>query len=77
MVKLRFISQLTEQSIIGPAINIPMDKLHLLNKSTEVDWIRTPEEAGGGAAGLLEVMHQLHCVVCVLEVDQLLPYRFG
>ncbi|KAJ5720495.1 uncharacterized protein N7483_008429 [Penicillium malachiteum] len=54
------IRKLTEN--IGPAINVPMEKLYLLNKSTEIDWVRTPEEAGGGAAALLEVVHQLHCL---------------
>ncbi|KUL80348.1 hypothetical protein ZTR_09709 [Talaromyces verruculosus] len=46
----------------GPGVNIPLNKLHLLNKSTEVDWLRTPEEAGGGVVALLEVVHQLHCL---------------
>ncbi|KAI1119431.1 hypothetical protein F5Y14DRAFT_395268 [Nemania sp. NC0429] len=45
----------------GP-INVPYDKLDVLNKSSEVEWKRTKPEAGGGVIGSLEVFHHLHCL---------------
>ncbi|KAK1973380.1 hypothetical protein LZ30DRAFT_611001 [Colletotrichum cereale] len=43
-------------------VNVPLEHLHALNKSTEVDWERSDPAFGGGAVGLLEVFHQLHCL---------------
>ncbi|KNG86942.1 hypothetical protein ANOM_004193 [Aspergillus nomiae NRRL 13137] len=47
---------------IAPGINIPETKLPLLNKSSTVNWLRTPEDKGDGYIGYLEVFHQLHCL---------------
>ncbi|KAK1564010.1 uncharacterized protein LY79DRAFT_585368 [Colletotrichum navitas] len=43
-------------------VNVPLENLHALNKSPEVDWERSDPAFGGGAVGLLEVFHQLHCL---------------
>ncbi|TDZ21041.1 Cyclochlorotine biosynthesis protein O [Colletotrichum orbiculare MAFF 240422] len=43
-------------------VNVPLENLHLLNKSTDVDWEKSDPTFGGGAVGLLEVFHQLHCL---------------
>lgn len=45
-----------------PGINIPQEKLPLLNKSSAVNWLRTPKDKGDGYVGYLEVFHQLHCL---------------
>lgn len=45
----------------GP-VNIPVDKLSVLNKSKDDDWQRTKPESGGGVIGSLEVFHQIHCL---------------
>ncbi|KAH8888133.1 hypothetical protein GQ53DRAFT_725324 [Thozetella sp. PMI_491] len=45
----------------GP-INIPEEKLDVLNKSREIDWKHTKPEKGGGIVGSLEVFHHLHCL---------------
>ncbi|KAE8404364.1 hypothetical protein BDV37DRAFT_282913 [Aspergillus pseudonomiae] len=47
---------------IAPGINVPETKLPLLNKSSTVNWLRTPEDKGDGYVGYLEVFHQLHCL---------------
>ncbi|KAE8381316.1 hypothetical protein BDV26DRAFT_289583 [Aspergillus bertholletiae] len=46
----------------APGINVPREKLPLLNKSSTVSWLRTPETKGDGYVGYLEVFHQLHCL---------------
>ncbi|KAE9363216.1 hypothetical protein N431DRAFT_475379 [Stipitochalara longipes BDJ] len=43
-------------------IDIPDDKLPLLGKSYDHQWIRTKPEFGGGFAAEIEAFHQLHCV---------------
>ncbi|KAI1296023.1 hypothetical protein F5Y03DRAFT_399033 [Xylaria venustula] len=45
----------------GP-VNIPEDKLAVLNKSRETNWKHTKPEKGGGLVGSLEVFHHLHCL---------------
>ena len=45
------------------AINVPYDKLSELNKSEEVSWKRVSPEHGGGVSALIEVFHQIHCLV--------------
>ena len=45
------------------AINVPYDKLGELNKSEEVSWKRVSPEHGGGVSALIEVFHQIHCLV--------------
>ncbi|RAK97889.1 oxidase ustYa family protein, partial [Aspergillus ibericus CBS 121593] len=43
-------------------INIPLEKLSALNKSTTSNWQRAKPEKGGGVIGSLEVFHQIHCL---------------
>ena len=58
---------------LGHAINIPAQKLPLLDKDPEVtEFMRTPVEAGGGYAAMLEVHHQLHCLVSQQHVWMML-----
>ncbi|GJN83108.1 hypothetical protein PLIIFM63780_006656 [Purpureocillium lilacinum] len=45
----------------GP-VNIPLDKLSALNKSSDAGWQRAKMDRGGGVVGSLEVFHQLHCL---------------
>jgi hypothetical protein len=45
------------------AIQIPEDKLPLLNRSSTMHMKKVVPEAGTGYKGLLEVFHQLHCLV--------------
>lgn len=47
-------------------INIPVEKLSLLNKSVTGPWRHLPKSQGGGVAGFIEVFHQLHCLVSTL-----------
>jgi hypothetical protein len=49
-------------AIVG-GFDVPVDKLHLLNKSAEESWQHTPEEFGGGVAAMMWGFHQLHCLV--------------
>lgn len=51
-----------EALYMTPGINIPQEKLPLLNKSSAVNWLRTPKDKGDGYVGYLEVFHQLHCL---------------
>jgi hypothetical protein len=44
-------------------IRIPEDKLPLLNRSSAMNMQKLIPEAGPGYKGLLEVFHQLHCLV--------------
>lgn len=44
-------------------MNIPDDKVHLLNYTPGVDYMHTPAKYGGGLEALVEVFHQLHCLV--------------
>ena len=63
-----FIS-LTVRELMIPSINpdgavdIPEDRFSTTNKSAAVNWRRTPKEYGGGYAALIDVFHQLHCLV--------------
>lgn len=44
-------------------IEVPLDKLAGLNR-TDADHIKhVPEKVGTGYVGILEVFHQLHCLV--------------
>lgn len=53
---------------IEGTINVPFDKLGALNKTLKgKEYKRTPIESGGGYAAQVEVLHQLHCVVCDIE----------
>ena len=45
-------------------INVPYDRLGELNKSEKVPWKRVSPENGGGVSALIDVFHQLHCLVC-------------
>lgn len=45
----------------GP-INIPFERLDVLNKSRDGNWQRTTPEDGGGIVGSLEVFHHIHCL---------------
>ena len=49
------------------AVNIPEDKFSTTNKSAAVNWRRTPKEYGGGYAALIDVFHQLHCLVSAFQ----------
>lgn len=51
------------QKLPDDDINVPLDKLHLLNRSAEGNWKHTPAQYGGGAEANVEVFHQLHCLV--------------
>jgi Mycotoxin biosynthesis protein UstYa len=45
-------------------VRIPPEKMHLLNRTVgEGDWRMIPDEAGGGYIALLDVFHQIHCLV--------------
>ena len=44
-------------------MNVPDDKVRLLNYTPTVDYMHTPAEYGGGLEALVEVFHQLHCLV--------------
>ena len=45
-------------------INIPeRDLIHLNRSVSGKEWQRLPEELGGGYAALIDVFHQLHCLV--------------
>lgn len=39
--------------------------------------VRFPEASGGGYMGILETIHQLHCVVNNLTAPKLQPQEFG
>src|SRR5438876_8459147 len=48
-------------------VRIPPEKMHLLNRTLdEEDWRMVPDEAGGGYVALLDVFHQIHCLVSQL-----------
>ena len=49
--------------IIVGEINIPLDKLHLLNRTADDLWKLVPPQYGGGVRANFEVFHQLHCLV--------------
>ena len=49
------------------AVDIPEDKFSTTNKSAAVNWRRTPKEYGGGYAALIDVFHQLHCLVSAFQ----------
>ncbi|KAF7589386.1 hypothetical protein BBP40_004329 [Aspergillus hancockii] len=51
-----------EALFMAPGINIPQEKFTRLHKSSDVNWLRTPEEKGDGYVGYLEVFHQLRCL---------------
>ncbi|PLB50808.1 hypothetical protein P170DRAFT_425110 [Aspergillus steynii IBT 23096] len=44
-------------------VNIPLNKLPLLNKSTDGEWKRVAPEHGGGVYALIETFHQIHCLL--------------
>ena len=47
------------------AFEVPEDKLDIMNKShSGKTYKHVPPEVGTGYAAQLEVLHQLHCVVC-------------
>jgi hypothetical protein len=47
------------------AFEVPEDKLGIMNKShSGRTYKHVPPEVGTGYAAQLEVLHQLHCVVC-------------
>lgn len=48
---------------IDGSLGIPKDKLHLLNKSEDENWLYTPPELGGGVTALFDGFHQVHCIV--------------
>lgn len=48
---------------VDGSTGIPKSKLHLLNKSLEIDWKYVPEELGGGVQAFFEGFHQVHCLV--------------
>ena len=60
--KFRANSILSEDTV--GAINVPFNKLSELNKSQEVSWKRVSPKNGGGVSALIEVFHQIHCLVC-------------
>ena len=45
------------------AVDIPKDKFFTTNKSAAVKGRRTPKEYGGGYLALIDIFHQLHCLV--------------
>jgi hypothetical protein len=49
-------------------VRIPPERMYLLNRTLdEEDWKRVPdEEAGNGYVALLDVFHQIHCLVSLL-----------
>ena len=44
-------------------MNVPREKFDHLNYSLDVDYMQTPAKYGGGVEALVEVFHQLHCLV--------------
>ncbi|KAI8627968.1 hypothetical protein F5Y19DRAFT_465573 [Xylariaceae sp. FL1651] len=54
----------------GP-INIPFERLDVLNKSRDGNWQRATPEDGGGIVGSLEVFHYIHC----LDIIRQYTYR--
>ncbi|KAE8374158.1 hypothetical protein BDV26DRAFT_284484 [Aspergillus bertholletiae] len=58
-------------------LNVPLDKLVLLNKSTATDWIRVPPEHGGGVSGAIEVFHQIHCLDLIRQYTYRHEYDYS
>jgi hypothetical protein len=55
--------------VVEHAIEVPLDKLHFHNR-TEADHMRkVPPEVGTGYVALIEVFHQLHCLVRNIHRD--------
>ena len=52
-------------------VAISEDKLPLLNKSVDQEYMRVPPELGGGYAANIEVFHQIHCLVLLLSRQSL------
>jgi hypothetical protein len=52
---------------IDGSAGVPDSKLHLLNKSHDIDWKYLPDELGGGIEAFFEAFHQIHCVVNILK----------
>jgi hypothetical protein len=51
-------------SVSVGGVRIPPEKMHLLNRTLdEEEWRMVPDEAGGGYVALLDVFHQIHCLV--------------
>jgi hypothetical protein len=52
-------------TIVGE-VNIPFNKVHLLNKTLYDPWKLTLPQYGRGVVANFEVFHQLHCLVYLL-----------
>lgn len=46
------------------AVEIPADKIAGLNRSESDNLKHVPEDVGTGYVAIIEVFHQLHCLVC-------------
>lgn len=44
-------------------MNVPEDKVQLLNYTPTAEYMHTPAKYGHGLEALVEVFHQLHCLV--------------
>ncbi|MCJ1475783.1 hypothetical protein MMC13_004447 [Lambiella insularis] len=55
-------------------MNIPEDKMRLLNRSLQTSWKRTPAKFGGGIEAAAEVFHQLHCLNMIRQYTWLDAY---
>ncbi|KAK2779161.1 hypothetical protein CKAH01_11420 [Colletotrichum kahawae] len=58
-------------------INVPVEKLPALNKSTAGPWRHPTREQGGGVAGFIEVFHQLHCLNLVRQFTYRDSYNYS
>ncbi|TDZ21043.1 Cyclochlorotine biosynthesis protein O [Colletotrichum orbiculare MAFF 240422] len=58
-------------------INVPVEKLPALNKSTAGPWRHLTREQGGGVAGFIEVFHQLHCLNLVRQFTYRDSYNYS
>lgn len=62
------------------AVKVPEEKLSSTNKSAAVNWRRTPKECGSGYAALVDVFHQLHCLVSTVQsapLSQMISLTIG
>jgi hypothetical protein len=57
--------------ILEHAIEVPVSEIEGLNRSTADHLKHVPENVGTGYVAMLEVFHQLHCLVRAPRVDRL------
>jgi hypothetical protein len=62
-ISLSFFELIFESITVVGDLNILESDLKFLNKSSNIEWVHTKPELGGGIQANIEVFHQLHCLV--------------